>query len=288
MKILGKPRPFPKTQNEYQSIQHTMKKLALTLSIIASSYAMAQYHPNTRWDNHGTYGTQYGYGHDFPDDYYYEYPSDYYDEAYYRSVYNDYQQSISMVNWNAFFRQHRLAPTQINLIIELNREYPSYHAWNARYRMNPKRWWYDRFYALERILGSQIFIIFQNNYYHGYSPVRYYDDYWRDHYYPYYRVAPQYRRVHIDHYRVPRTDYYRQKRTYTEPVYQQPAPSRTGSFRTYPVESSPSYPRNDSFRGNSNSSNHGNIRSGGFGQSTQPSAPRSGNTSSGNRTGGFR
>ncbi|WP_435522478.1 hypothetical protein [Chryseobacterium indoltheticum] len=100
-------------------------------------------------------------------DYYYNYPQDYYPADYYQSYYNDYRQSIININWNGFFVQHRLNRWQIDQILYLNNLYSSFAAWNNFYRYNPDRWYYDRFYAMERILGPRVFVIFQNNYYHG-------------------------------------------------------------------------------------------------------------------------
>lgn len=271
-----------------------MKKIAIALGVLFSSWMVAQYYPNYGWNN-GSYEEMSMYD-EFPDEYYYEYPSDYYDEGYYRSAYNDYRSSISMVNWNAFFRQNRLADTQIRLIIELNQRFPSYSVWSSQYRMNPKRWWYDRFYALERILGPQVFIVFQNNYYHGYSPVRYYNEYWRENYYPRYSVVPKYRRVNVDNYRVNRYDYHRNYQNAYNWNYRAEVPShrderampRTGGFRNLPDVSHSSSVRNGGFRSDSHSSGQSNIRSGGLRQDTY-STPRSGNVNSnGGRTGGFR
>lgn len=201
-----------------------MKKLALTFGLLVAGMLHAQYTPHQGYDNnyYGDYYDDFDY---FPDDYYYEYPSDYYADSYYRNIYNDYRRSITMINWNSFFRTHHLSPMQINMIIELNRQFPSFHVWNSYYRMNPRRWWYDRFYALERILGPQVFIVFQNNYYHGSHPVYYYSNYWTTHYYPRYTVMPRYRTVHVDYYRINRYDYHRS--TGTKFGWNQPRSTRT-------------------------------------------------------------
>lgn len=187
-----------------------MKKIILGLSVVFSTLISAQYYPNNGWGNDDSgYTYQDDENYYFPDDYYYEYPNDYYEDGYYQNFYNDYRNSISMINWSQFFVEFNLSRPQINLIIDLNRQFSSFNVWNSYYRMNPKRWWYDRFYALERILGPRVFVVFQNRYYHGYSPVAYYNNYWYDYYRPRFFVMPHYRNVNINFYRVNRYDYHR-------------------------------------------------------------------------------
>ena len=186
-----------------------MKKILTVLVLGIFSLGFSQYYPsNGTYSNSGWYADDEYY---FPDDYYYEYPYDYYTDDYYRSFYNDYRRSITMVNWNRFFREMRLNPWQVNMILELNNQFPSFYVWNDYYRMNPNRWYYDRYYAMERILGSRIFRIFQSRYYHGYSPVTYYVNYWRDYYRPRYYtyyVVPRYRHVNVNVYQVNRRVYH--------------------------------------------------------------------------------
>lgn len=166
----------------------------------------AQQYPNDSWG----YEEQYGYNDNsfnnnyFPDDYYYNYPQDYYPQNFYQSYYNDYRNSIININWNGFFNQYRLNPWQISQINRLNNLYNSFSSWNNYYRNNPDRWYYDRFYALERILGNSLFIIFQNNYYNGLRPIVYFQNYRRDHYLPRFTVMPKYRNININVYRVDR------------------------------------------------------------------------------------
>lgn len=191
-----------------------MKNLILFLALgLFSISCTAQYYPNS---NDGYYSTNSGwYGDDsyyFPDDYYYEYPYDYYNDDYYRSFYSDYRRSIDMVNWYRFFREMNLNRWQIEAISDLNNQFPSFYIWSDYYRTNPKRWYYDRFYALERILGSRVFALYQNSYYNGYNPVSYYNNYWRDYYRPKYYsyyVIPRYRNVNVNVYRVDRSAYHR-------------------------------------------------------------------------------
>lgn len=174
---------------------------------MAAVFFSAQYYPETSYSGgNGWYST--GDSFYFGDDYYYEYPEDYYPEEYYQSYYNDYRQSISMVNWQRFARDYRLSPMQLEMIMDLNRQFDSYYTWNSYYRVNPDRWYYDRFYALEQILGPRIFIVFQN-FYGGYSPVAYYSRRGVDYYRPRYHVRPRYTNVNINIYRV-NPQYYHQ------------------------------------------------------------------------------
>lgn len=186
-----------------------MKKIFLLLSLGIFGLGAAQYQQNDGYVNNGWYDT-YQDGTYFPDDYYYDYPSDYYADDYYENMYNDYQNSVSRVNWNQFFVQAGLSPYQVNLVIQLNRQFSSYNVWNNYYRVNPVRWYYDRFYALERILGSRVFAVFQNNYYRGYSPVAYYNNHWSNYYRPRFAVRPMYRNVNINIYHINRNDFHRQ------------------------------------------------------------------------------
>ena len=144
----------------------------------------------------------------FPDDYYYEYPDDYYTEDFYKSSYNDYQRSISDVNWERFFYENRLSNYQIQQIMDLNRMYDSYFMWNQYYRFNPDRWYYDRFYSLRNILGPRVFVVFQNSYYGGYSPFVYYRNYRMRHYTPVVYVMPRYRHININRYKVDRVKFH--------------------------------------------------------------------------------
>ena len=187
-----------------------MKKILLSLSLAVGTLISAQYYPQGGYSDHyPQYGTYQNDNYYFPEDYYYEYPEDYYDDGYYQNFYNDYNHSIVNINWNAFFREVRLSRPQITMILDLNRQFPSFYSWNSYYRMNPNRWWYDRFYALERIMGPQIFIVFQNRFYNGYSPVNYYNNYWYDYYRPRYHVRPAYANININVFRVDRNVYHR-------------------------------------------------------------------------------
>lgn len=191
-----------------------MKKILLGFALSLATLSFAQQYPNNGWGDDG-YGNNSGYYNDqdnqnyFPDDYYYNYPQDYYPNDYYQSYYNDYRNSIININWNVFFAQNRLTRWQIDQILYLNNLYSSFSAWNDFYRYNPDRWYYDRFYAMERILGPRLFVVFQNNYYQGYSPIVYFQNYRRIHYIPRYRVMPRYRNVNINIYRVDRAKFHR-------------------------------------------------------------------------------
>jgi hypothetical protein len=192
-----------------------MKKILISFALGIATFAFAQQYPDNGWDDGGYYQNDNEYYSDqddqnyFPDDYYYNYPQDYYPNNYYQSNYNDYRNSISGINWNVFFNQNRLAPWQIDQIVRLNNLYSGFSTWNSFYRYNPDRWYYDRFYALERIMGPRVFVIFQNNYYRGYSPVVYFQNYRRSHYAAICRPMPRYRNVNINIYRVDRAHFRR-------------------------------------------------------------------------------
>lgn len=187
-----------------------MKKLLFGLSVCFATLLSAQNYPNNGWGNGNNNDYSYNNNDDdyyFPDDYYYDYPSDYYADDYYQGFYNDYRQSLDMINWNRFFRQNRLNRQQIALIIDLNNQFSSYNVWNSYYRSNPQRWYYDRYYALERILGPSVYVIFQNNYYNGYAPVAYYNHRCESYYRPRYYVRPAYVNININHYKINRHQY---------------------------------------------------------------------------------
>ncbi|MGG7553412.1 hypothetical protein ACQ7CX_22660 [Chryseobacterium arthrosphaerae] len=192
-----------------------MKKIFLGLALGLGVLTSAQGYPNNGWNDDGYYQNGNGYYSDeddrnyFPDDYYYNYPQDYYPGDYYQSYYNDYRNSIINIDWNGFFVQNRLSRWQVDQIMRLNNLYASFSAWDNFYRYNPDRWYYDRFYALERILGPRVFVVFQNNYYRGMSPVVYFQNYRRTYYVPRYTVMPRYRNVNINIYRVDRSRFRR-------------------------------------------------------------------------------
>lgn len=192
-----------------------MKKILIGFALSLGFFSFAQQYPNNGWEDDGYYQNDGGYYSDeddqnyFPDDYYYNYPQDYYPQNYYQSNYNDYRNSIVSINWNVFFAQNRLSPWQVDQIIRLNNLYVSFSSWNRFYRYNPDRWYYDRFYALQRIMGPRVFVVFQNNYYRGYSPVVYFQNYRRTHYAAICRPMPRYRNVNINIYRVDRVKFRR-------------------------------------------------------------------------------
>lgn len=183
-----------------------MKKIFFTLAIVFGGLISAQ-------DYYDTYPTDYyGYeyydnSYDYPDDYYYNYPTDYYPDQYYQGYYNDYRSAVFSVNWNRFFVQYNLTPWQIDQIIALNNRFASFAAWDMYYRWNPDRWYYDRFFALQNILGPRIFIIYQNNYFRGRSPIVFYKNRFSNFYARRYPVRPIYRNVNINIYRVDRNNF---------------------------------------------------------------------------------
>lgn len=192
-----------------------MKKIFLGLALGLGVLTSAQQYPNNGWGDDGYYQNGGGYYSDeddrnyFPDDYYYNYPQDYYPSDYYQSYYNDYRNSIVNIDWNGFFIQNRLNRWQVDQIMRLNNLYASFAAWDNFYRYNPDRWYYDRFYALERIMGPRVFVVFQNNFYRGSSPIIYFQNYRRTYYVPRYTVMPRYRNININIYRVDRSRFRR-------------------------------------------------------------------------------
>lgn len=259
-----------------------MKKILLGFALAVSTLSFAQQYPNNGYGNDG-YGNNNGsYSDDddrdyFPDDYYYNYPQDYYPQDYYQSQYGDYRNSIININWNVFFQQNRLNRWQIDQILYLNNLYSSFSGWNNFYRYNPDRWYYDRFYAMERILGPRVFVVFQNNYYHGNRPTAYFQNYRRTYYTPKFRVMPRYRNVNINIYRVDRSSFRGQDNPTLKVV-------RNSGFRNGNNNSS------GGFRNSDNSVKSNNRNDGGFRNSENK--VRNDNSNNGGRNnpnnGGFR
>lgn len=194
--------------HEYQNknILTMSKKIFLTLAIIFGGLVSAQDYYDTYPQDYNGY-EYYDSSYDYPDDYYYNYPADYYPDQYYQGYYNDYRNAVFSVNWDQFFVQYRLSPFQINQIMLLNNRFASYAAWNSYYRYNPDRWYYDRFYALQNILGPRIFVVYQNVYFRGASPFVYYRNRGVNFYARRYPVRPVYRNVNIVNYRVDRNNF---------------------------------------------------------------------------------
>jgi hypothetical protein len=229
----------------------------------------AQQYPNNGWGDDGYYQNGEGYYSDeddrnyFPDDYYYNYPQDYYPSDYYQSYYNDYRGSIINIDWNGFFVQNRLSRWQVDQIMRLNNLYASFTAWDNFYRYNPDRWYYDRFYALERILGPRVFVVFQNNYYRGSSPIVYFQNYRRSYYVPRYTVMPRYRNININIYRVDRSRFRRMDNPTFDIVRRD---NRGGNgFRNTRTDNSGGFRDNNGGFRSSNGGNRGNSdNNGGF------------------------
>lgn len=233
-----------------------MKTMFFGLSVFFTTLVSAQnfpdYYPSS---NNTTYNNDYYNDEEFfPDDYYYEYPSDYYTNDLYQGYYNDYRRSIVDVNWNRFFHQHRLSPWQMQEIMMLNNQFASYNMWNDYYRFNPDRWYYDRFYALQNILGPQVFVIFQNNYYNGYNPVVYYQNYRRQHYITNVYVVHRYRNINVNRYKIDRTQYH-QSNPRTQMGFNNTTRNGNGNWQNNSNNGgirnngvTPTNPRNDGFR----------------------------------------
>ncbi|WP_332454242.1 hypothetical protein [Chryseobacterium aquaticum] len=232
-----------------------MKKILLGFALALSTLSFAQQYPNNGWGNDGYDDGYYSDDDDrnyFPDDYYYNYPQDYYPQDYYQSYYNDYRNSIVNINWNVFFQQNRLNRWQIDQILYLNNLYSSFSSWNNFYRYNPDRWYYDRFYAMERILGPRVFVVFQNNYYRRQNPIVYFQNYRRTYYTPRFRVTPRYRNVNVNVYRVDRSSFRRNDNPTLNVV-------RNSGFRNGNSNNSGGF-RNQS-SGNGSNGNNGGFRS---------------------------
>lgn len=247
-----------------------MKKILFGLSVFFTTLVSAQNFPDYYPNNNTTYNNDY-YDDEmyFPDDYYYEYPADYYTNDLYQGYYNDYRRSIVDINWNRFFSQYRLSPWQIQEIMMLNNQFASYQMWNDYYRFNPDRWYYDRFYALQNIMGPQVFVVFQNNYYNGYNPVIYYQNYRRQHYVTNIYVVPRYRKINVNRYRIDRN------------LYHQNNPRTQMGFNNSPRNGNGNWQNNSSKGGfrNENAAQN-NPRGNGFRNGTQESVRNTPNLSS--------
>ncbi len=276
-----------------------MKKIFLGLAFGLGVLTSAQQYPNNGWGDDGYYqnggGDYYSDEDDrnyFPDDYYYNYPQDYYPNDYYQSYYNDYRNSIINIDWNGFFVQNRLNRWQIDQILRLNNLYASFTAWNNFYRYNPDRWYYDRFYAIQRILGPRVFVVFQNNYYRGSSPIVYFQNYRRTYYVPRYTVMPRYRNININVYRVDRSRFRRMDNPTFDIVRRDNGAG--GGFRnTRTTERPGSFRDNNSGFRNSNGMNNGSTAgNGGFRNSNgggfRNNSDNGGNRGNSDNNGGFR
>ncbi|MCS4305259.1 hypothetical protein [Chryseobacterium sp. BIGb0232] len=287
-----------------------MKKIFLGLAFGLGVLTSAQQYPNNGWGDDGYYQNGNGYYGDeddrnyFPDDYYYNYPQDYYPSDYYQSYYNDYRTSIVNIDWNGFFIQNRLTRWQVDQIMRLNNLYASFSTWDNFYRYNPDRWYYDRFYALERIMGPRVFVVFQNNYYRGANPVIYFQNYRRSYYMPRYTVMPRYRNVNINIYRVDRSRFRRTDNPTFDVIRGSSRPNNgfrnnnesSGGFRNNGRETNSGGFRgnsenNSGFRSNSDNEGFRNNNSGGFRRDSENSGFR-GNSDNkifrNNNSGGFR
>ncbi|WP_426480913.1 hypothetical protein [Chryseobacterium sp. R2ACT005] len=275
-----------------------MKKIFLGLAFGLGVLTSAQQYPNNGWGDDGYYQNGDGYYSDeddrnyFPDDYYYNYPQDYYPSDYYQSYYNDYRGSIINIDWNGFFVQNRLSRWQVDQIMRLNNLYASFTAWNNFYRYNPDRWYYDRFYAMERILGPRVFVVFQNNYYRGSSPVVYFQNYRRSYYVPRYTVMPRYRNVNINIYRVDRSRFRRMDNP-TFDIVRRDNRGGNGFRNTRTSENSGFRDNNGGFRTNNSGGFRGNSDNGGTRGNTDNNGGFRTNNSGGTRgnadnNGGFR
>jgi len=211
-----------------------MKKIFLSLALVLGTLVFAQDYYDTYPNEYNGY-EYYDNSYDYPEDYYYNYPADYYPDQYYQGYYNDYQRAVVSVNWDQFFMQNRLSPFQINQIMMLNNRFASYDAWNSYYRWNPDRWYYDRFYALQNILGPRVFVVYQNVYFRGASPFVYYRNRCVNFYARRYPVRPVYRNVNINIYKVNRGNFKEGFRSMGRNDNMINPPRNNGGIRTQPI-----------------------------------------------------
>lgn len=96
--------------------------------------------------------------------------------GYSQSVYyNEYQRSISDVNWKTVAANLLLSNQQKAQLFELNNQYPDYNSWNRVYANNPDQWRTDRYTSIQRIMGTEKYTQFKNKYYKGQNPVAVYN-----------------------------------------------------------------------------------------------------------------
>ena len=174
-----------------------IKKIFFAVAFGFAVLVLAQEYPNDRYYDNSSGYEYYDQSYNYPDDYYYDYPDDYYTNDYYRGYYNDYRNTIVSINWDRFFVEFRLSPIQIREIRILNTRFSNYGNWYGYYRYNPDRWYYDRFFTLERILGPRIYLVFYQRYYHNYNPIVYFQNYRTRHYRPTVYVTQRYRNVDV-------------------------------------------------------------------------------------------
>ena len=268
------------------------KKIFLSFALLLGSLTFAQDYYDTYPQNDYNGYEYYDSSYDYPDNYYYNYPADYYPDDYYQGYYSDYRRAVFSVDWNRFFVQYNLSPWQINQIIILNNRFPSFAAWNSYYRWNPDRWYYDRFFALQNILGSNIFVIYQNNYFHGRSPIVFFRNRCVNYYAVHYPVRPVYRNVNINIYRVDRSNF---RNGFREPARNNSlvTPRNSNIQNNAPRNGTINNPRNDSNNGGIRNSQNGGFRNntgitGGIkaenGGSRTLSLPRNNNINNSGRT----
>ena len=89
--------------------------------------------------------------------------------------YNDYQRSITDVNWKTVAANLLLSNQQKAQLFELNNQYPDYNSWNRAYADNPDQWRTDRYNSIQRIMGTEKYTQFKNKYYKGQNPVAVYN-----------------------------------------------------------------------------------------------------------------
>lgn len=89
--------------------------------------------------------------------------------------YNDYQRSITDLNWQTVAANLLLSDQQKEDLFSLNNQYSDYDSWNRKYIDNPDRWRSDRYSSIERIFGPEKYTKFKNQYYKGQNPIAVYN-----------------------------------------------------------------------------------------------------------------
>ncbi|SFH82520.1 hypothetical protein [Halpernia frigidisoli] len=91
------------------------------------------------------------------------------------NYYNDYQNSISGVNWQSVATDLLLSTQQSSQLTSLNNRYPDYNSWDSHYKSNPNGWRTDRNAEIQRIMGPTKYKKFKNKNYKGQNPVAVYN-----------------------------------------------------------------------------------------------------------------
>ena len=191
--------------------------------------------------------------------------------------------------------EFRLNPVQIQQITIINNRFNNYNSWYSYYGMNPNRWYYDRFYMLQRIMGANVYLVFQQRYYHGMSPMVYFQDYNINYYRRNYHCRPVYQNININTYYVKKDRFFVDNPRYSGFRNGQNTGSSfssnsgaSGNLRTnFWAIDGKSTSTSTGFRGDGNLQTDTNSGRGGFRNNSGISSENT-NANSGIRNGGFR